>query len=52
MVCQEEEVNIAKTFLFEIWNFNLNITIYLFSEGAGAAPGGGSKAGPTIEEVD
>ena len=50
MVCQEEEVNIAKTFCF--WNFNFNITIYLFSEGAGAAPGGGSKAGPTIEEVD
>lgn len=30
----------------------LQFTIYLFSEGAGAAPGGGSKAGPTIEEVD
>ena len=51
MVCQEEEVNFAKAFCF--CNFDFNITIYnVFSEGAGAAPGGGSKAGPTIEEVD
>ena len=50
MVCQEEEVNIAKAFFKK--NLNFNVTIYLFSEGAGAAPGGGSKAGPTIEEVD